>query len=217
MKNDSIMIRIVFVFLMYLISLVTFSQSQFEEGMQQAFQLMKENKLDEASNLFERIGNAEATNWLPYYNLALLKTRTTFGQKDKVKVEAQLKEAIVFADKAAAISPDNSEIYVLKALINVAKIAANPMVYGASLSGSTTMLYQKAIALDSTNPRAQSGLAEFEMGGARFFKKDITPYCDRLQESLKTYDSFKPKTPFYPNWGKNHVIEILKSCSAVKK
>jgi len=208
------MIRLVLVFVIYLISQVTTSQTKFEQGMQQAFQLMQENKLEEASNAFERIGNAEPDNWLPYYNLALLKTRTTFGMKDKTNLETQLNIATDFVDKADMISPDNSEIYVLKALINVAKIASDPMVYGASLSGETTELYQKAIALDKNNPRAYSGLAEFEMGGARFFKQDLSPYCKKLQASIALYDSFKPDSKLHPNWGKERVLQVLKSCDA---
>jgi len=206
------MIRLVLVFVMYLISQVMTSQTKFEQGMQHAFQLMQENKLEEASNVFERIGNAEPDNWLPYYNLTLLKTRTTFGMEDKTKVEEQLKIATDFIDKADAISPENSEIYVLKGLINVAKIASNPMVYGASLSGETTELYQKAIALDPNNPRAHSGLAEFEMGGARFFKQDLSPYCTKLEASIAIYDNFKPASNFHPNWGKERVLQVLKSC-----
>jgi len=211
------MIRIVLTLVMYLVSQVTMSQTKFEEGMQQAFQLMQENKFEESANLFERIGNAEPTNWLPYYNLALLKTRTTFAMKDKVMIEAQLKIAEDFTDKADEISPDNSEIYVLKGLINVAKIVADPMVNGASLSGITTELYKKAIALDSLNPRAVSGLTEFEMGGARFFKQDLTPYCKKLQESISLYDNFKPTSEFHPNWGKDRVLQTLKSCGESKK
>ncbi len=206
------MIRLVLALLIYLVSLVSFSQTKFEQSMQQAFALMQENKMDEAANLFERIGNAEPKKWLPYYNLALLKTRTTFGMKDNAAIEAQLKVATGFADKAAIISPNNSEIYVLKGLINVAKIASNPMVYGASLSSETTQLYQKAIALDAKNPRAVSGLVDFEMGGARFFKQDLTPFCKRLQESIPLYDAFKPASRLHPNWGKERVVEILKSC-----
>jgi uncharacterized protein (DUF2141 family) len=201
---------------MYLVSQVTISQTKFEQGMQQAFQLMQENKLEESANLLERIGNAEPTNWLPYYNLALLKTRTTFEMKDKAMIDAQLKTAEDFADKADEISPDNSEIYVLKGLINVAKIVSDPMVNGASLSAVTTELYKKAIALDSLNPRAVSGLTEFEMGGARFFKQDLTPYCKKLQASINLYDSFKPVSEFHPNWGKDRVLETLKSCSESK-
>ncbi len=206
------MIRLVLALCIYLVSQVTFSQSKFEQSMQQAFQLMHEKKYDQAANLFERIGNAEPTHWLPYYHLSLLKTRTTFGMKDATKIESQLKIAEKFVDKADKISPNNSEIYVLKAFINVAKIASNPMVYGASLSGKTTELYQKAIALDKTNPRAQSGLIDFKMGAARFFKQDLKPLCKELQQSLELYDNFKPISKLHPNWGRERVVEVLKSC-----
>jgi len=206
------MIRLVLTLVIYLTTQVTQSQTNFDLSMQEAFLLMKENKLEEAANAFERIGNTETTNWLPYYNLALLKTRVTFELIDKTKVAQQLKIASNFANKADAISPNNSEIYVLKALINVVKIVSDPMIYGASLTGETTALYQKAIALDQNNPRAKSGLAEFEMGSAAYFKQDLSSYCDRLQETITLYDSFKPISKFHPNWGKERVLEIIQSC-----
>ncbi len=206
------MIRLVTVLVIYLLTQVTYSQTKFEQGMQQAFNLMAENKNEEAANTFERIALVATDNWLPYYNLALLKTRTTFEMKDKAKVEAELKIAQEFADKADDISPDNSEIYVLKALINVAKIVMDPMTNGASLSGLTTDLYLKAIRLDKNNPRAHSGLVEFEMGGARYFNQDLSPYCKRLQASIALYDNYKPESKYYPNWGKDRVLEVLKTC-----
>lgn len=205
------MIRIVLV--MFLISQITFSQTKFEQGMQQALKFEQDGKIDEAGNLYERIGNAASTNWLPYYNLALLKTRTTFKIKDNTLIETQLDLATNFVNSADAISPDNSEIYVLKALINVAKIVSNPMVNGRNLSGETIYLYKKAIALNPDNPRAHSGLANFQMGSARFFKQDLTPYCKKLQESLAMYDIFKPESKFHPIWGKERALEALKDCN----
>ncbi|MDY7395519.1 DUF2141 domain-containing protein [Aureibaculum sp. 2210JD6-5] len=209
------MIRLVTALVIFLVCQVTYSQTKFEQGMQQAFKLMEENKNEEAANTFERIAQVETDNWLPYYNLALLKARTTFEMKDKTKVAAQLKAAEEFADKADDISPDNSEIYVLKAFINVAKIVMDPMTYGASLTPETTDLYQKAIRLNTNNPRARSGLIEFEMGGARYFGQDLTPHCKRLQETVALYDNFKPESEFHPNWGKEWVLEVLKGCGDV--
>ena len=52
---------------------------------------------------------------------AYINTRMAFGVNKRV--ETQLAIATEFVDKADAISPNNSEIYVLKGLINVAKIA----------------------------------------------------------------------------------------------
>lgn len=206
------MIRIVLLVVVYLISQVAQSQTKFEQGMEQAFKLMGENKNTEAVNLLERIANAEPMNWLPPYHIAFLKTRTSFSIKDKTKQEAEIQSAEDYIASADALSPNNSEVYVVKAFLNVAKIASNPMVNGAALSGPTVALYKKAISLDESNPRAHSGLAEFEMGGARFFKQDLTPFCKRLQESIKLYEAFKPAEKFAPNWGKEWTLHVIKSC-----
>ncbi len=206
------MIRIVLVIVVYVLSQVSYSQTKFEQGMEKAFKLMTENKNDEASNMLERIASAEPMNWLPPYHIALLKARTSFMMTDKTKQEAQIKLAEDYIATADALSPNNSEVYVVKAMINVAKIASNPMVNGAALSEPTMKLYRQAIALDKTNPRAQSGLIEFEMGGARFFKQDLTPYCKRLKATLKTYDDFKPASKYAPKWGKDWTLQVLKGC-----
>ena len=206
------MIRIVLFIVVYLMSQLSFSQTKYEQGMEKAFNLMSENKNDEAANMLERIANAGPENWLPPYHIALLKARTSFTMKDKSKQEAQIKSAEDYIASAEALSPDNSEVYVVKAMINVAKIASNPMVNGAALSGPTSALYKKAIELDKTNPRAHSGLVEFEMGGARFFKQDLTPYCKKLQESTKLYDAFKPTDKFSPAWGKDWTLQVITSC-----
>ncbi len=209
------MIRIVLVVIVYLVSHIAYSQTKFEQGMEKAFQLITENKNDEASNMLERIASAEPMNWLPPYHIALLKARTSFMMTDKTKQEAQIKLAEDFIATADALSPNNSEVYVVMGMINTAKIVLNPMVNGATLSEPTIKLYKTAIALDKTNPRAQSGLVEFEMGGARFFKQDLTPYCKRLRASIKLYDAFKPAGKFAPNWGKDWTLQVLKGCGDV--
>ena len=40
-----------------LVSGVVSAQTNFEKGMQKAFQLWQDNKVDEAENMFERISN----------------------------------------------------------------------------------------------------------------------------------------------------------------
>lgn len=211
------MIRIVTTLILFLLSQVTDAQTNFEQGMQQAFTLQQENKNEESVNLLERIAKAETENWLPAYHLALLQARTSFNTKDKAKRDAKIAMAEDYIAAADALSPNNSEIYVIKGMINVAKIAAEPMVYGPTLSAPTEQLYQKAIELDQTNPRAHSGLAEFQMGGARFFGQDLAPYCKRLQESIALYDAFEVKGMFHPNWGKEWIVQVIKSCNGTKE
>lgn len=206
------MIRIITVLLLLLLSQFTEAQGNFEKGMEQAFALMQENKNDESANLLERIAKAESENWLPAYHLALLQARTSFSTKDKTMREAKIAMAEEYIAAADALSPDNSEVYVVKGMINVAKMAAEPMVYGPTLSAPTEKLYQKAIALNKNNPRAHSGLAEFQMGGARFFGQDLSPYCKKLQESIELYDAFKAESKFHPSWGKTWTLQVIKSC-----
>lgn len=206
------MIRIVTTLVLVLASFLIPAQNKLEKGMQQAFALMQENKNDEAANILERIATVETENWLPSYHLALLKARTSFSMKDAAKRKAQIAAAEDAIATADALSPNNSEVYVVKGMINTAKIAAEPMTYGPTLSAPTVKLYKKAIALDKTNPRAHSGLAEFEMGSARFFKQDLTPYCKRIQKSIPMYDAFKPKSNLHPNWGKEWALKVIESC-----
>lgn len=211
------MIRIVTLLLILLLNQLTEAQSNFDKGMEKAFALMTENKNRESANVLERIAKAETENWLPAYHLALLQARTSFSVKDKAKREAQIAMAEEYIAAADALSPNNSEVYVVKGMINVAKIAAEPMVYGPALSAPTEALYKKAIELDKNNPRAHSGLAEFQMGGARFFGQDLTPYCKRLQESIALYDAFESKGKFHPSWGKQWILQVLKSCDNSNK
>lgn len=211
------MIRIVTTLVLVLASLLLPAQTKLEKGMQKAFQLMKENKNDQAANVLERIANAETENWLPAYHLGLLKARTSFQMKDKAKQAAQIKAAEEYAATADALSPNNSEVYVLKAFVNLAKIVADPMTNGMKLSAPTETLYKKAIELDNTNPRAHSGLVEFQMGSARYFGQDLKPYCERLQKTIKLYDAFKPKSKLHPNWGKEWVLGVIKSCGSNEK
>ena len=54
---------------------MTQAQSNYEKGMSKAFELWEADKWDEAENLFVRIANAEANEWLPNYYVAFMKTK----------------------------------------------------------------------------------------------------------------------------------------------
>ena len=54
------------------------AQNNFEKGMLQAFELWNANKIENALNLFERIGNAEENEWLPHYYIAQINIQTKF-------------------------------------------------------------------------------------------------------------------------------------------
>ncbi len=188
------------------------SQTNYEKGMQKAFELWGSNNSVEASNMFERISKAEPDNWLPPYYAAQINITNSFGEKDEKKLTEQLKKAQDLINDATAISKDNPEILVMQALLHTAWVAFDGATYGASLSGKVVALYAKASQISPKNPRVVYCKAEWDMGGARYFGQDTTPFCKDLERAIELFANFKPETTFHPNWGKDRTKMLLKSC-----
>ncbi len=195
----------------FFVTAVFSAQSDYEQGMQKAFQLWGSNPT-EASNLFERISNAEPDNWLPAYYAAQVNIVSSFGEKNEDKLRAQLKKAQDLINDATAISKNNPEILVLQALLHTAWVAYDGATYGMTLSGKVVELYTKAEMIAPENPRVVYCKAEWGMGSARYFGQDIKPFCKDLERALELFANFKPETPFSPNWGKERAAMLLESC-----
>lgn len=196
-----------------LISSVISSQTNYEKGMQKAFELWGTNKTAEASNVFERIANAEPDNWLPAYYAAQINIVKSFGEKDEKVLSAQLKKAQNFLNDATAISKENPEILVMQALLHTAWVAFDGATYGMTLSGKVAALYETAEKLAPKNPRVVYCKAEWGIGGAKYFEQDTKPFCKDLERALELFTNFKPETLFHPNWGKERAEMLSKSCA----
>ena len=203
--------KVITLTLLFIVTL-GFAQDKYTSGMQKAFQFWGEGQILEASNLFERISTAEPDNWLPAYYGSQVNTVASFGEQDKEKLTQQLEKAQEFVDLAKAISPNNPEILVQQALIHTAWVAYDGATYGMTLSGKVAALYQKASQLAPNNPRVVFSKAEWDMGSAKFFGQDITPYCKDVEHALELFANFKPASAFHPNWGKERAEEIVKNC-----
>jgi len=195
-----------------LLTTLSFAQDQYTKGMQKAFSLWSEGKSIEAANMFERISTVEQDNWLPYYYVAQINTIVSFGEKDEKKLKQQLDKAQEFIDIAKAISPDNPEIMVQQAMTHTAWIAFDGATYGMTLSGKVAALYAKAEQLAPDNPRVVFSKAEWDMGSARYFGQDITPYCADVERSLELFANFKAESNFHPSWGADRAKATLENC-----
>jgi tetratricopeptide (TPR) repeat protein len=195
-----------------LISGLAQAQGKFEEGMGKAFSLWKEGKNKEASDMFERIAAAEKGSWLPNYYVALVNTTTSFGTKDKETVNALLTKAQNALDVELIKEPNNPEILIMQAMIYTGWVAFDPMTNGMKLSPKVMEAYDQALAIQPENPRAVFGRAEYEIGGAKFFGKDIKPMCAQIDRSIELFAKFKPETPFSPKWGLDRALEAQKAC-----
>ena len=188
------------------------SQTNYEQGMQKAFELWGTKPI-EASQVFERIAKAETDNWLPSYYAANVLILNGFVIKDKDQLTAQINKAQELLNDATTISKDNPEILVLQALLHTVWVAFDGATYGMTLSGKVASLYAQAEKLDPNNPRVILNKAEWGMGSARFFGQDIKPYCKDVERALELFANFKPETPFHPNWGKERAEEIIENCN----
>lgn len=202
---------IITAFVFFICSLLS-AQTQFEQGMGKAMQLWGSGKSTEAIATFERIASVEKTNWLPNYYIAFIGTINAFATKDKTAATALINRAQQAIDDATAISPNNSEIMVVQAMLYTAILVQDPMNNGQKYSPLVLEQYNKAIAINPNNPRALFSKAEFEIGGAKYWGTDTKPMCAAIEKSLELFANFKPESQFHPNWGADRAQKALENC-----
>lgn len=192
-------------------SLCSNAQSNYEKGMQKAFDLWQENKTEEAANLFERIAQAEPNNWLPPFYVAQINIINSFKEKDKDKMIVQMKKAQDFVNDTKAISKENPNVMVLEAQLLTAWVVYDGQQYGMKYSGKITQLYNKAEQLAPENPAVVLGKAEWLMGSAKYFGKDTTPYCQDVEKAIQLFATFKPASEFHPRGSLEHAKAVLET------
>jgi len=186
------------------------AQSNYEKAMTKGLEIMQTD-LNAAAQQFERITAAEKENWLPPYYAALAYVNSSWGQNPKEQTLASMKKAQEFINKAESLSPNNPEIMVLQGLLNTCYIQYDSSIYGMKLSGSTTAIYEKALAMAPKNPRVVSSRAQWLMGSARFFGKDVTPYCGQLETAISLFEQEKADG-FMPSWGLKGAAKAQQDC-----
>lgn len=192
------------------ISAKSSKSTKYHKAMGKAMRLWGEKKSDKAIAMFERISQAEKDNWLPAYYASLVSVTDAFITKDKNVMDLKIKNAEKYYEIAKKRIKNNAEIHILKGMIYTAKIVFKPEVNGQLLSEPTVVEYKKALAIENNNPRAMYLLAEFNINMAKFFPMDTAPFYKQLENAVKNFDNFKAKEAFYPDWGKDRAVEVLK-------
>ncbi|QES87795.1 hypothetical protein [Rhizosphaericola mali] len=161
------------------------------------------------SGKFERIANAEKTQWLPFYYAALSLDLYGFQAPESKKDEIGDK-ALALIDQAQKLN-DNSELYAPKYMAYIIQMLVDPMNRYQSYGMLANDALSQGMKLDSLNPRLfylkGSGLLQtptFAGGG----KDAAKPY---LEKSIELFDKEKP-AKMYPNWGKTQALETLEKC-----
>jgi hypothetical protein len=177
------------------------------------------NSLKDLAAAFERIGDAEKTQWLPYYYAALCEVNaaniemTNGGAVDmgnhSDKTDPAADKAEGWLNKAEALSKDNSEIYIVKKMIATLRLMGDPMNRYMTYGPEGGRALETAKKLNPDNPRIYvlEALDKYytpeQFGGSKEEAKQL------FEEALKKYDAFKPETTIHPNWGQGIVNAML--------
>ncbi|HEU4718938.1 MAG TPA: hypothetical protein VFU15_13935 [Bacteroidia bacterium] len=162
-------------------------------------------------NSFDRLNNAEKSQWLPSYYMAYCLLVESYMDETS-KTDDYCDQASHLLDHADSISPNNSEILVLRSMCASARIRVNPMTRGGKYGKESGQWLDKAQQADSTNPRIAylrgTGLLYTPpaFGGGKDKAKPV------LQDALKKFDAFRPASPVHPNWGRKQAEMMLAQC-----
>lgn len=155
----------------------------------------------QCANGFERIGNAEKTEWLPYYWAAYSFVLMTVSGNNTEQVDMYCDKADAFLEKAEAISKDNSEIIALKGFASAMRIQVNPMMRGRKYGPISGEFYEQAMKLDANNPRPYYLRGEGIMNTPKMFGGGAEKACPYLKKAMEKFESFKPSSTIMPKWG----------------
>ncbi|HVG42721.1 MAG TPA: hypothetical protein VM888_14010 [Chitinophagaceae bacterium] len=174
--------------------------------------------LKDLANTFERIADAEKTQWLPYYYAALAHVNsgyTIMQNKDVMAgglgttLDPIADKAETLLNKAEALSKDNSEIYVVKKMIASLRMMADPMSRYMTYGPKAAEALETAKKLNPENPRiyyleGQDKLYTPEQyGGSKTEAKRL------LEEAMKKYNAAKLESSIHPQWGRNTTAYFL--------
>jgi hypothetical protein len=156
-----------------------------------------------AANQFQRIADAEKTEWLPYYYAAYSNVMSGFmigaGKGDKTDPMADKAEAMI--NKAAELNKKNDDIWIIRKMISSLRMQADPMTRWQTYGPVGEEALQQARAINPKNPRIMllEGQDKFytpeEYGGSKAEAKKL------FEAAIVRFGEVKPESAIHPQWG----------------
>ena len=200
---------------------LAFAQSaRYTEAMQKNIAALDSVRTKEGyqqlANTFERIANAERTEWHPYYYAGYALVMQGYAEQDITKLDPILDKADEVLAMAASLQANHSEITNVQAMVLQGRMRVD-MSRAMTLGPKASEMLQKALGQQpSGNPRVMMNLAQNMYYTPEPFGGSKTKGLELMQKALAQYDSFQPATPLDPNWGKAYVARVLQQWTAAK-
>ncbi|MES1197935.1 MAG: hypothetical protein ABUL41_01505 [Chitinophagaceae bacterium] len=158
---------------------------------------------------FERIGDAEKTQWLPYYYAGL--ALTTAGWADaKIDKDGNAEKVKALCDKADAIEK-SSEICEIRNMAATQQMMVDAQSRWASYGQEASAQLKRGMELNPNNPRLYylQGMSVFntpeQFGGGKSKAKPV------FEKAVTLFKAEQIK-PLYPRWGQKQAEDMLAQC-----
>jgi hypothetical protein len=195
-------------------TLVASAQSdKYVVAMKKNFQLFDSAKttadLLSVANTFERIAEAEKTQWLPYYYAGL--ALSTAGWNDpNMDKDANSTRINTLCDKAEALDK-NSEIFVLRNMSATQQMMVDPQTRWQTYGMQAGKDLEIATQLNPDNPRIYYLKGESLINTPVAFGGGKDKAKPMFEKAIALYKTDKPK-PLWPDWGRERSEEELAKC-----
>jgi len=165
------------------------------------------------ANTFERIGDAEKTQWLPYYyaGLALSTSGWMPALTDKDANAARINSFCDKAESIATADADKAEIQAVRNMSATQQMMVDPQNRWMSYGQTAGQALEKGLKLDANNPRLYylKGMSLFgtpeQFGGGKDKAKPV------FEKAAELYKQQKP-AKLYPRWGEKQTNEMIEQC-----
>jgi len=196
------------------IASLTMAQSKYEAAMTKGLQMYKDAKtvadFQETSSYFERIGDAEKNQWLPFYyaTSALYVTGWMDPKADKDKIAG---ECSVILTKADALDK-NADLYCMHQQLDVMQMVVDPQTRWQTFGAAASKALADAKRADSTNPRIYYLEGRTVLGTPEAFGGGKAKAKPLFEKSIALFATYKLPSPLHPNWGKDEAEKALAQC-----
>jgi|GEM_PF-32551 len=212
--------KIVFTLFLALISQQIFAADggdKYVKAMQQALGLLDKAETIEdftnAANRFERIGNAEKKQWLPYYYASFCYSLMVYQEKDPEQMDVILDKAedfLTIAEDMKIKDHEKSELLIVKAMIASGRIQVDPQVRSMTYGPMIGQLHARAKSLNPENPRAHLMSGQSIMFTPAQWGGGKDKAIPMLEEALVKFESWEAPDEIFPSWGLEMAEKSLK-------
>jgi tetratricopeptide (TPR) repeat protein len=199
------------------LSVMSFGQSKFETAMlsniDSFYRSLASGAVQKPINSFKELSQTNKNRWEPSYYAAYGYCILSLHEKDDSKKDAYCDSAQGFLNKALALQPKESELYVIQGFLYNMRLIVNPMMRAFTYLNQIEESYNTAEKLDSLNPRVYYMRAQLIFNTPSFFGGGKDKALPIFQKAKQKFETFTTTNKLAPTWGKETCLKKIEECA----